>query len=97
MAQNGSLLRNQGHVALDRYLGPGYNTLLLRLIGDLNSVCLHRLSHTLPCLLDSQATKPNFYPNACLLCCDPAGARTHDLPHKRQTHLAILSPCQDKM
>ena len=31
------------HVALDRNQGPGYNTLLLRLIpGDLYSACPHR-------------------------------------------------------
>ena len=33
----------EGHVALDRNLGPGYNTLLLQLIpGDLLSACPHR-------------------------------------------------------
>ena len=41
---------SQGHVALDRNPGPGYNTLLLRLIpGD----------H-----LDSRVALPNSYPNA---------------------------------
>ena len=39
----------EGHVALDRKPGPGYNTLLLRLIpGDLLSACPHRQSLTLP-------------------------------------------------
>ena len=47
---------NEGHVALDRNLGPGYDTLLLRMIpGDLLSACPHRQFHTLPGLLDSRA------------------------------------------
>ena len=47
---------------LDRNPGPGYNTLLLRLIpGDLLSACHHRQFHTLPGL-------PNSYPNACVQC-----------------------------
>ena len=55
----------EGHVALDRNPGHGYNTLLLRLIpGD--SACPHRQFHTLPGLLDSQAALPNSYPNACV-------------------------------
>ena len=38
---------SEGHVALDRNLGPGYNTLLLRIIpGDLFSACPHRIPHT---------------------------------------------------
>ena len=42
----------EGHVALDhvdRYPGPGYNTLVLQLIpGNLLSACPHRQFHTLP-------------------------------------------------
>ena len=42
----------KSHVALDRNLGPGYDTLLLRLIpGD---------------LLDSLVAQSNSYPNACV-------------------------------
>ena len=38
----------ENHAALDRNLGPGYNTLLLRLIPeDLYSACSHRQFHTL--------------------------------------------------
>ena len=34
---------SKGHVALDRQLGPGFNTLLLQMIpGDLLSACPHR-------------------------------------------------------
>ena len=51
--------------ALDRNSGPGYDTLLLRLIpGDLLSACPHRQFHTLPGLLDSRAALSNSYPNA---------------------------------
>ena len=85
---------NEGHVALVRNMGPGYDTLLLRLIpGDLLSACPHRQFHTLPGLLDSQAALSNPYPNALRamqggslhhfydgLRYDPAGKRTHDLP-----------------
>ena len=42
-------LDSEGHVALDRNPGPGYVTLLLRLIpGDLLSTCPHRQFDTLP-------------------------------------------------
>ena len=55
----------KGHVALDRNLGPRYDTLLLRLIpGDLQSAC--PLIHTLPGLLDSRAALSNSYPNSCV-------------------------------
>ena len=38
----------EGRVALDRNLGPGNNTILLRLIpGDIYSSCHHRQFHTL--------------------------------------------------
>ena len=41
------LFGSEGHVALDRNPGPGYNTLLLRLIpGDLLSACPHIDSST---------------------------------------------------
>ena len=54
-----------GHVALDRNPGPGYDTLLLRIIlGDLLSACPHRQFHTLPGLLDSWAAPSDSYPNA---------------------------------
>ena len=82
----------KGQVALDWNPGPGYNTLLLRLIPrDLYSVCPHRLFLTLPGLSDSQAALLN--PNACVLrregiCTifvmvfnhDLPGTRTHDWP-----------------
>ena len=46
-------------------MGPGCNTLLLRLIsGDLLSVCPDRQFHTLPGLLDSRTALPNSYPDA---------------------------------
>ena len=41
-------ISSEGHVALDRNPGPGYNTLLVRMIpGDLLSACPHRQFHTL--------------------------------------------------
>ena len=56
-----------GHVALDRNRGPGYNSLLLRLIpGDLLNACPHRQFHTLPSLLDSWAALSNSDPNKCV-------------------------------
>ena len=52
-------------IKIDRNPGPGYDTLLLRLIpGDPLSACPHRQFHTLPGLLDSRAALPNSYPNA---------------------------------
>ena len=58
---------SEGHVALDRNPGPGYDTLLLRMIpGDLLSAFPHRQFHTLPGLLDSWAALPNSNPNACM-------------------------------
>ena len=57
----------EDHVALDGNPGPGYNTLLLRLIPeDLLSACPHRQFHTQPGLLDSWAALSNSYPNACV-------------------------------
>ena len=39
----------EGHVALDRNPGPGYNILLLQLIpGDFNKACPNKQFHTLP-------------------------------------------------
>ena len=55
---------SEGHEALDRNPGPGYDTLLLRLIpGDLLSECPHRQFHTPPGLLDSRVALPNTCPN----------------------------------
>ena len=55
---------SEGHVALDTNPGPGYDTLLLRMIpGDLLSACPHRHFHTLPSLLDSRAALSGSYPN----------------------------------
>ena len=60
---------SEGHVALDGNSGPGYDTLLLRLIpGDHLNACFHRQFHTLPRLLDSRAALSNAYPNACVQC-----------------------------
>ena len=97
---------SEGHVALDRNPGPGYDTLLLRMIpGDLLSAFPHRQFHTLPGLLDSWAALPNSNPNACMpmqggslyhfydgLWCDPAGRRTHDLPCERRTRYRLSQP-----
>ena len=56
---------SEGHVALDRNPGPGYDTLLLRLIpGYLLSAFPHRQFHTLTGILDSWAALPNSNPNA---------------------------------
>ena len=53
---------SEGHVALYRNPGPGYNTLLLRLIpGDLLNACPLGQFHTLPSLLDSRAALSNSY------------------------------------
>ena len=60
---------SEGHAALDRTLGPGYNTLLLRLNpGDLLSACPHREFHTLPGLLDSRAALSNSYRGKKITC-----------------------------
>ena len=59
------LFGSEGHVALDRNPGPGYDTLLLRMIpGDLLSACPHRQFHTLPGFLDSRAALSKSYPKA---------------------------------
>ena len=95
-----------GHVALDRNPGPGYDTLLLRMIpGDLLSAFPHRQFHTLPGLLDSWAALPNSNPNACVpmqggslyhfydgLWYDPAERWTHDLPCERRTRYRLSQP-----
>ena len=97
---------SEGHVALDRNLGPGYDTLLLQMIpGDLLSAFPHRQFHTLPGLLDSWAALPNSNPNACMpmqggslyhfydgLWYDPAKRRTHDLPCERRTLYRLSQP-----
>ena len=91
---------SEGHVALGRNPGPGYDTLLLRLIpGDLFSACPHRQFHTLPGFLDSRVVLPNSNPNACVsmqggslyhlndgLWYGPAGRRTQDLPCEITTY-----------
>ena len=61
------LFRHLRPLAIHKYPGPGYNTLLLQLIpGDLYSVCPHRQFHTLPSLLQSQIALPNSNPKpAC--------------------------------
>ena len=95
---------SEGHVALDRNLRPGYNTLLLRIIpGDLFSACPHRQIHTLPGLLDSRVALSNSYPNTLRamegslshfydgLWHDPAGRRTHDLPCERRTRFSLTT------
>ena len=47
----------KSHVALDRNLGPGYNTQLLQLIpGDRLGACSHRQFHKLHGLLESGCT-----------------------------------------
>ena len=52
-------LGSEGHVALDRNPGPGFNTLLLRFTpGDLVSACPHRQFHALPGLLDTVKLLP---------------------------------------
>ena len=56
----------EGHVALDRNPGLGYNAPLLRNNPRKSlSACAHRQFHTLPSLLDSRAALSNSYPNAC--------------------------------
>ena len=63
------LFGSEGHVALDRYPGPEYDTLLLRMIpGDLLSECPHRQFHTLPGILDSRAALSDSNQNACVHC-----------------------------
>ena len=88
---------SEGHVALDRDPGTGYDTLLLRMIpGD---AFPHRQFHTLPSLLDSWAALSSSNPSALramqAVCTilpfydgilyDPTGRRTHDLPCERRT------------
>ena len=97
---------SEGHVALDRNPGTGYDTLLLRMIpGDLLSAFPHRQFHTLPGLLDSWAALPNSNPNALRamqggslyyfydgLWYDLAGWRTHNLPCERRTRYRLSQP-----
>ena len=55
---------SEGHVALERSPGQGYDTPFLQIIpGDLSSACSNRQFHTLPGLLDSQAAMSNSYRN----------------------------------
>ena len=97
---------SEGHVALDRNPGTGYDILFLRMIpGDLLSAFPHRQFHTLPGLLDSWAALPNSNSNA--LCAmqggslyyfydglwyDLAGRRTHNLPCERRTRYRLSQP-----
>ena len=97
---------SEGHVALDRNPGTGYETLLLRLIpGDLLSAFPHRQFHTVPGLLDSRAALPNSYPNALRamqggslyhfydgLWYNSVGRRTHDIPRERRTRYRLSQP-----
>ena len=97
---------SEGHVALDRNLGTGYDTLLLRMIpGDLLSAFPHKQFHTLLDLLDIWAALPNSYPNALRamqggslyhfydgLWYDLAERRTHDLPCERPTRYRLSQP-----
>ena len=90
---------SDGHVALDRNLEQGYNTLLLRLIpGELLSAWPRRQICALPGLLDSQTAASNSYPNALRamqggslyqfydgLWYDPTGTLTLNLPWERRT------------
>ena len=100
------LFRQRRPCSTDRNPGPGYATLLLRMIpGDLLSAFPHRQFHTLPGLLDSWAALPNSNPNACMpmqggslyhfydgLWYDPAERRTHDLPCERRTRYRLSQP-----
>ena len=97
---------SEGHVALERNLGPVYDTLLLQMIpGDLLSAFPPRQFHTLPGLLDSWAALPNSNPNACVpmqgdslyhfydgLWYDPAERRTHNLPCEWRTRFQLSQP-----
>ena len=52
---------------IDRYMGPGYNPLLLRLIpGNILSACPHIQFHKLAGLIDSRPALSNSYHNACV-------------------------------
>ena len=100
------LFASEGHVALDRNPGTGYDTLLLRMIpGDLLSAFPHRQFHIPPGLLDSWAALPNSNPTTCVpmqggslhhfydgLWYDPAERRTHDLPCERWTRYRLSQP-----
>ena len=93
---------SEGHVALDRNPGTGYDTLLLRMIpGDILSAIPHRQFHTLANLLDIWAALPNSYPNALRAMQggslyhfydDPTERRTHDLPCERRTRYRLSQP-----
>ena len=83
---------SEGHVALDRNLGPGYNILLLRLIPrDLFSACPHGQLNTLSSLLDSRVVLSNSYPNGCVQCRE-AVSISYPRTCGVQIHYAIRSP-----
>ena len=72
----------EGHVSTDRNPGPGYNTLLLRLIlRYIYSACPHRLFNTLPRL----SLDRHFVSILWWSWYESTGTRTHDLPHERST------------
>ena len=64
---NGMLFDIEGHIALDRNAGPGYNTLLLRFIPDLYSECPQRQFHTLHGHLHSPVALHNSWEAVCRL------------------------------
>ena len=59
----------EGHIhkALDRKPGPGYDTLLLRMIQDIYGACHQIQLHKLLGLLHSRVALSNFFINACVL------------------------------
>ena len=97
------LFRHRRPCTLERNRGPGYNTLLLRLIpGDLLSACPHRQFKTLPGLLESRAQLHcqtltltqigSLYHLYDSLWYDLVGARTRDLPHERRIRQPLSQP-----
>ena len=82
----------EGHEALDRNPGPGYNTLLV--IG-ISSACPHEQFHALPSFKTIELHCPTqkyayqaprqFIPFYDGRWYDPAGARTADLRHEANT------------
>ena len=101
LIHQGALFGIKGYVALDRYPGPGCNTLLLRLIQEIFIV---HVPLTVPHdgLLHSRVALLNSYPNANQrgnkyhiyngLWYDPSWTRTHDLPHERGTRQPLSHP-----
>ena len=75
----------EGHVALDRNPGPGYNTLLLLLVR------LHYQTPTITLYMRAMqgGSLYHFYDG---LWDDPVGTRTQDLPHERRTRKPLTHP-----